>query len=624
MGVFNDLLRYSPWQILGGYKYIIGLPFVVKVVHTYYFGGHDIDNWCFHMILVSCLRLLQAQMWMSFSRLHCVAKKHQIHTTGVTFEQVDREFHWDDYVLLQALLATVAHVCFPGFRDLPLWDSHGLVTLVLLHMGPTEFFYYWLHRVMHTTFFFRNYHSLHHASVHPEPVTGGLSTFLEEILHSGLMGIALLGTVLFGGASISMIYIYWLSFDFLKHLAHCNVEIVPVSAFRVLPILRYLLVTPSYHSLHHAEKDSNYCLFMPLYDHMGGTFNPKSIDVHARLRQGRKEQIPQFVFLAHCIDLCSSLHVSFMFRTLAAHPYTAKWYLWPFVPFSASVMILMWIWAGVFVAYQYTLDNISAQTWVVPRYGFQYFIPYKLDTINALIESAILDANRTGVKVISLGALNKNESLNGGGKLFVDKHINDLRVRVVHGNTLTAACIIHGLRKDETEVFMTGATSKLGRAIAIYLCQKRVRVLMLTSSEERYDAIVKEVPQDLRHFLVRVTKYQAGKNCKTWIMGKWVANADQQWAPAGTHFHQFVVPPVPELRKDCTYGKLAAMRLPKQVKGISSCESWCDRYVVHACHAGGLVHCLEGWIHHEVGSIDVDRIDVVWAAAMRHGFALDI
>lgn len=43
------------------------------------------------------------------------------------------------------------------------------------------------------------------------------------------------------------------------------------------------------------------------------------------------------------------------------------------------------------------------------------------------------------------------------------------------------------------------------------------------------------------------------------------------------------------------------------------------RGVVHACHAGGVVHFLEGWKHHEVGAIDVDQIDVVWEAALRHG-----
>jgi hypothetical protein len=61
----------------------------------------------------------------------------------------------------------------------------------------------------------------------------------------------------------------------------------------------------------------------------------------------------------------------------------------------------------------------------------------------------------------------------------VDKHPN-LRVRVVHGNTLTAAVILDEIPKDATEVFLTGATSKLGRAIALYLCQKKVKVLVCT------------------------------------------------------------------------------------------------------------------------------------------------
>jgi hypothetical protein len=71
----------------------------------------------------------------------------------------------------------------------------------------------------------------------------------------------------------------------------------------------------------------------------------------------------------------------------------------------------------------------------------------------------------------------QNESLNGGGTLFVNKH-KDLRIRVVHGNTLTAAVILNELPKDVKEIFLTGATSKLGRAIALHLCQRGVRVLV--------------------------------------------------------------------------------------------------------------------------------------------------
>jgi hypothetical protein len=178
---------------------------------------------------------------------------------------------------------------------------------------------------------------------------------------------------------------------------------------------------------------------------------------------------------------------------------------------------------------------------------------------------------------------------------------------------------------------------------------------MLTLSSERFLKIQREAPAEFQQYLVQVTKYHAAKTCKvvkphkcsefaakcferrfrnltkyvcvrgfqlqTWLVGKWLSPREQRWAPPGTHFHQFVVPPVIEFRRDCTYGKLAAMRLPKDVQGLGSCEYTMERGVVHACHAGGVVHCLEGWEHHEVGAIDVDRIDVVWKAALKHGLS---
>ena len=61
--------------------------------------------------------------------------------------------------------------------------------------------------------------------------------------------------------------------------------------------------------------------------------------------------------------------------------------------------------------------------------------------INSYIEDAIVTADKQGVKVFGLGALNKNEALNGGGALFV-KNNPHLKVRVVHGNTLTAAAVL--------------------------------------------------------------------------------------------------------------------------------------------------------------------------------------
>ncbi|MFS8030878.1 putative NAD(P)-binding domain superfamily [Helianthus anomalus] len=365
---------------------------------------------------------------------------------------------------------------------------------------------------------------------------------------------------------------------------------------------------------------TNYCLFMPLYDAIWNTLDTNSwvLQKKITLDAGKSSRAPDFVFLAHVVDMTASLHAPFVIRSFASMPYRARLFLLPQWPGAFLSMLMMWARSKTFLVSFYHLRGRLHQTWAVPRFGFQYFLPFASQGINKHIEDAILRADKLGVKVISLAALNKNEALNGGGTLFVKKHPN-LKVRVVHGNTLTAAVILNEIHESVKEVFLTGATSKLGRAIALYLCRRGVRVLMLTLSTERFQNIKEEAPANCQKNLVQVTKYQAAKNCKTWVVGKWITPREQRWAPPGTHFHQFVVPPIFAFRRDCTYGDLAAMKLPDDVEGLGSCEYTMGRGIVHACHAGGVVHSLEGWTHHEVGALDVDRIDVVWKAAIKHG-----
>ncbi|OVA06905.1 Fatty acid hydroxylase [Macleaya cordata] len=541
---------------------------------------------------------------------------------GVDFKQIDREWDWDNFIILQALMASMACYSFPFLaNNLPLWSSSvGFIYVVLLHIGISEPLYYCLHRFLHSSdYFFTHYHSLHHNSSVTQTYTAGAGTFLEHLMLSIVTVIPILVPIMFGFGSKSMIYGYVLIFDFLRCLGHCNVEVVPRWIFEFFPILRYLIYTPTYHSLHHMEKDTNFCLFMPLFDAVGKTLNDKSWELHKQISSGEKGlRIPEFVFLAHVVDMSASMHAPFIFRWNNSMPFTTKLILLPLLPIPFMVMLGMWVYSKTFLVSFYNLRGRLHQTWIVPRFGFQYFLPFAKDGINNKIEEAILRADKLGIKVISLAALNKNEALNGGGTLFVNKHPN-LRVRVVHGNTLTAAVILNEIRSDVKEVFLTGATSKLGRAIALYLCRRRVRVLMLTLSKERFESIQREAKKDTQDYLVQVTKYQAAQNCKTWIVGKWITPREQRWAPPGTHFHQFVVPPIFAIRRNCTYSNLAAMKLPDDVEGLGSCEYSMGRGIVHACHAGGVVHCLEGWTHHEVGAIDVDKIDLVWNAAMKHG-----
>nr|BBG20796.1 putative fatty acyl-CoA reductase [Nymphaea odorata] len=605
-----------PWENLSKFKYFLYAPLIVKGFNLV--GEEEALNWCFHILAISALRGLVHQLWHSYSSMLFLTNKYRIIKKGVDFKQIDREWDWDNFIMLQAFMAVIACYSFPLIGDLPLFNSRGFIYMLVLHMGITEALYYCIHRLFHSEYLFSRYHSLHHASAVPQSFTAGTATFLEHLILGLIMGIPMLGAAWMGGASITLFYAYVLTFDFLRCMGHSNTEVMPSSLFEHVPVLRYLIYTPSYHSLHHSEMNTNFCLFMPLYDALGNTLNKKSWELYRRVRSGNGVRVPDFVFLAHVVDVHSSVHVPFVFRSISSQAFTTRLLILPTWPFAFIVMLIMWAWAKTFVVSFYMLRGKLHQTWSVPRFGFQYFLPFSRNGINKHIEEAILSADRLGVKVISLAALNKNEALNGGGTLFVQKHPN-LRVRVVHGNTLTAAVILNEIPRDVKEVFLTGATSKLGRAIALYLCRRGIRVLMLTLSTERFQAIQKEAPTECQKFLVQVTKYQAAQNCKTWIVGKWITPREQRWAPSGTHFHQFVVPPILELRRDCTYGKLAAMRVPDDVEGLGSCEYTMGRGIVHACHAGGMVHLLEGWDHHEVGAIDVDRIDLVWNCAIKHG-----
>nr|AGT16346.1 glossy1 protein [Saccharum hybrid cultivar R570]AGT16349.1 glossy1 protein [Saccharum hybrid cultivar R570] len=614
------LLASWPWDNLGFYKYVLYAPLVGKAVASRAWEAASPDRWILLLLLLFGLRALTYQLWSSYSNMLFATRRRRVVRDGVDFHQIDKEWDWDNFLILHVLMAATALYAFPSLRHLPLWpvDARGLAVAVLVHAAATEPLAYLEHRAFHASgSLYARYHSLHHSTRVPQPFTAGLATPLEHMALGALMALPVAAACAAGSGSVALAFAYVLGFDFLRAMGHCNVEVIPSSLFQAVPVLRYLIYTPTYHAIHHTKKEANFCLFMPLFDLLGGTIDPQSWEMHKKMSAG-VDEVPDFVFLAHVVDVMQSLHVPFVLRTFSSTPFSVQLFLLPMWPFAFLVMLAMWVWSKTFVISCYSLRGRLHQIWAVPRYGFQYFLPFAKDGINKQIELAILRADKMGVKVLSLAALNKNEALNGGGTLFVNKH-PDLRVRVVHGNTLTAAVILNEIPKGTAEVFLTGATSKLGRAIALYLCKKRVRVMMMTLSTERFQKIQKEAPAEFQQYLVQVTKYRSAQHCRTWIVGKWLSPREQRWAPPGTHFHQFVVPPIIGFRRDCTYGKLAAMRLPKDVQGLGACEYSLERGVVHACHAGGVVHFLEGYTHHEVGAIDVDRIGVVWEAALKHG-----
>ncbi|KAK7840462.1 protein cer1-like 1 [Quercus suber] len=77
----------------------------------------------------------------------------------------------DDQIILSGIILYLVNTAVPGGSHLPIWRTDGVILAILLHAGPVEFLYYWLHRALHHHYLYSRYHSHHHSSIITEPIT---------------------------------------------------------------------------------------------------------------------------------------------------------------------------------------------------------------------------------------------------------------------------------------------------------------------------------------------------------------------------------------------------------------------------------------------------------------------
>ncbi|KAL5699904.1 sterol desaturase [Ranunculus cassubicifolius] len=221
-------------------------PLIAKVMYSREwedaFSG---TRWCFHILLICGLRCIVHQLYYSFCAMLFLTRKRLISHRGVDFKQIDKEWDWDNFIILQALLAALACYSFPSIANLPLGNSRGYIIALILHITVSEPLYYCLHKLLHTDHLFKHYHFLHHSSAVPQTFTAGHATLLEHLMLTVVIGIPIVGTTLLGFGSTNLIFLYVLMFDFLRCLGHSHVEVIPHGIYDALPFLRYLLYTPT-------------------------------------------------------------------------------------------------------------------------------------------------------------------------------------------------------------------------------------------------------------------------------------------------------------------------------------------------------------------------------------------
>ncbi|KAM3402106.1 hypothetical protein ACQJBY_006201 [Aegilops geniculata] len=608
-GLFSEW----PWKRLGSFKYVVLAPWVAHGIQQVATKGWREADLGYLVILPSMmLRALHNQAWITVSRLQNARGKRQIVDRGIEFEQIDRERNWDDQIILSAILFFLGALHLPGAQNLPLWRTDGAVLIALLHAGPVELIYYWFHRALHHHFLYTRYHSHHHASIVTEPITSVIHPFAELVAYELLFSIPMIACALTGTASIMTFELYMLYIDFMNNMGHCNFELVPTWLFTCFPPLKYLMYTPSFHSLHHTQFRTNYSLFMPFYDYIYNTMDKSSDTLHEKSIEDKEEGV-DVVHLTHLTSLQSIYHMRPGFAEFASKPYASKWYVRIMWPLSWLSMVLTWAYGSWFTVERNVMKKLRIQSWAIPRYNFHYGLNWEKEAINNLIVKAICEADKKGAKVVSLGLLNQAQSLNGSGELYLQKYPK-LKLKLVDGTSLAAAVVANSIPQGTDQVVLSGNISKVACAVAAALCKKNIKVII--TNKQDYHFLEPKIPEDAADNLLLSKTGIA----KVWIIGEGADATEQLRAPKGTRFVPYSQFPPRMARKDgCTYSTTPAMSVPKTLQNVHSCENWLPRRVMSAWRVAGIIHALEGWDEHECGDTVLD-MEKVWSAALLHGF----
>lgn len=148
--------------------------------------------------------------------------------------------------------------------DIPIW-AHAIIAFLLL-----DFLQYACHVLMHKTPILWRLHAVHHHAEHMEATAALRFHTIEVTIH----GIITLAAVVLLGIHVHDVAIYNAIMLPAALFHHSNIRLHP----RVEPVLRWLIVTPRMHRVHHSrwqpETDTNYAAVLTIWDRLFGTLSP--------------------------------------------------------------------------------------------------------------------------------------------------------------------------------------------------------------------------------------------------------------------------------------------------------------------------------------------------------------
>ncbi len=195
---------------------------------------------------------------------------------------------------LFAPLAVLSVAAFADAYDLGLLRVLGLSPWIAGVLGFVllDLVVYLQHLLLHRVSWLWRVHRVHHTD--PElDVTSGVRFHPLEVLLSLLLKS---GTVLLLGVGFWTVLVFEVMLSGASLFTHCNLSLPA----RVDRVLRYFVVTPGMHLLHHsvrrAEHDRNYGTVLSLWDRLFGTYLAAA---RGEFRIGLRRPLPRYVIGLH-------------------------------------------------------------------------------------------------------------------------------------------------------------------------------------------------------------------------------------------------------------------------------------------------------------------------------------
>ena len=209
--------------------------------------------------------IFYSAFWKVFSKKF--ASRKIIKNKQISSKQLKREFKNSFFALAVAAFTSALIVTLNQYELTGLYleiDKHPLwVALLSVPMAfiIDDFWFYWVHRLLHTPWLYKYIHAEHHKSIQVTPFTSVSFHWIEPLLLTSWIIPAAVFLPVYAPA-LGIVQILGLLDNFKSHLGY---EIYP----RKFNDSRLsFLTTSTHHSLHHTKFNYNYAVHFRFWDRL--------------------------------------------------------------------------------------------------------------------------------------------------------------------------------------------------------------------------------------------------------------------------------------------------------------------------------------------------------------------